>query len=50
MTVIDTLLAALPLVLIVVLMIGFHWSGAKAGAAGWFAALVIAVIRFAANV
>ncbi len=49
MTIIDTLLAALPLALIVVLMIGFHWSGAKAGAAGWLAALVIAVLRFAAT-
>lgn len=49
MTVIDTLLAALPLALIVVLMIGFHWSGAKAGAAGWLAALLIAVLRFSAS-
>jgi lactate permease len=49
MLIIDTLFAALPLALIVVLMIGFHWSGAKAGAAGWIAALVIAALRFAAN-
>lgn len=49
MIIIDTLFAALPLALIIVLMIGFHWSGAKAGAAGWIAALIIAVLRFAAN-
>jgi len=49
MTIIDTLFAALPLALIIVLMIGFHWSGAKAGAAGWIAALLIAALRFAAN-
>ena len=49
MTIIDTLLAALPLALIVVLMISSHWSGAKAGAAGWLAALIIAVLRFTAN-
>ncbi len=46
---IDTLFAALPLALIIVLMIGFHWGGAKAGAAGWSAALVIAALRFAAS-
>lgn len=49
MTIIDTLFAALPLVLIIVLMIGFRWSGAKAGAMGWVSALVIAVLRFAAS-
>jgi len=49
MTIIDTLFAALPLVLIIILMIGFHWSGAKAGATGWVAALVIAALRFSAN-
>jgi lactate permease len=49
MTIVDTLFAALPLVLIIVLMIGFHWSGAKAGAAGWIAALLIAALRFAAS-
>ncbi|MGC9395436.1 MAG: L-lactate permease [Anaerolineae bacterium] len=49
MRIIDTLFAALPLVLIVILMIGFHWSGAKAGAAGWIAALIIAALRFSAN-
>jgi lactate permease len=46
----DTLLAAVPLVTILVLMIGFRWSGAKAGIAGWLAALVIAGIRFGAGV
>ncbi|MFN2285267.1 MAG: L-lactate permease [Anaerolineae bacterium] len=49
MTIIDTLFAALPLALIVILMIGMHWSGAKAGAAGWIAALIIAALRFSAN-
>jgi len=49
MMIIDTLFAALPLALIIVLMIGFHWSGSKAGAAGWIAALIIATLRFAAN-
>lgn len=49
MIIIDTLFAALPLALIIVLMIGFHWSGSKAGAAGWIAALIIAALRFSAN-
>lgn len=49
MIVIDTLFAALPLALIIVLMIGSHWSGAKAGTAGWAAALLIAAWRFGAN-
>jgi len=46
---IDTLLAATPLVLILILMVGLKWSGAKAGAAGWAAALLIAVLRFSAS-
>lgn len=50
MIIIDTLLAALPLVLILVLMVGFRWSGAKAGAVGWIAAMLIAILRFAVNV
>ncbi|MGC9346606.1 MAG: L-lactate permease, partial [Anaerolineae bacterium] len=42
----DTLLAAVPLITILVLMIGFRWSGAKAGVAGWLSALIIAALRF----
>ncbi len=49
MTFINILLAALPLVLILILMLGFRWNGAKAGAVGWIAAMVLAVLRFAAN-
>ena len=30
-------LAFLPILLILVLMAGFHWSGQKAGPAGWAA-------------
>ncbi|HOT92746.1 MAG TPA: L-lactate permease [Anaerolineae bacterium] len=45
----DILLAALPLVLILILMVGFRWNGAKAGAVGWLAALLIAVVRFSAT-
>ncbi len=45
----DVLLAALPLVLILILMVGLRWNGAKAGAVGWLAALLIAVVRFSAT-
>ena len=41
-----TLLAALPLVVILILMVGFRWSGSKAGIAGWLTALIIAAIGF----
>ncbi|TFG71371.1 MAG: L-lactate permease, partial [Anaerolineales bacterium] len=41
-----TLLAAMPLVAILMLMVGFRWSGSKAGVAGWLTALIIAAIGF----
>ena len=49
MTIVDTLLAALPLVLILILMVAFRWSGAKAGTVGWVTAIIVAVLRFAAT-
>jgi lactate permease len=45
----DTVLAAIPLVIILTLMAGFRWSGTKAGVAGWVAALLIAGLRFGAS-
>jgi lactate permease len=42
-------LAFLPILLILVLMAGFHWSGQKAGPAGWAAGLLIAFIAFGLN-
>jgi lactate permease len=45
----DTILAAIPLIVILVLMARFRWGGAKAGAAGWLAALIIAALRFGAG-
>ena len=38
-----------PIVVVLILMIGRHWSGGRAGAAGWFAALVVAVVFFGAT-
>jgi lactate permease len=40
------ILAALPLLIVLILMMGFRWSGSKAGVAGWIAALVIAGLWF----
>jgi lactate permease len=43
------LLAALPLIAILVLMLVFRWSGAQAGAVGWLVALVVAALAFSAG-
>lgn len=45
----NTFLAAIPLILILVLMVGFRWGGSKAGAVGWAAALLIAALVFGAG-
>lgn len=45
----DVLLAAAPPLTVLVLMVGLRWGGSKAGPAGWFVALVIAVWRFGAG-
>jgi len=42
----DMVLAAVPLIVVLTLMVGFRWSGSKAGAAGWISALIIALVRF----
>jgi lactate permease len=44
------LLAALPILLLVILILGFSWSAARAGPAGWLAAAVVAWVRFGAGV
>jgi len=43
------LLATLPIILILILMVGFRWGAARAGAAGYLAALLIAIAFFGAN-
>ena len=42
-------LAALPILVILALMIGFRWGAARAGAAGYLVALAIAVLAFGAG-
>ncbi len=45
----DWLLATSPLLLILVLMVRFRWGAARAGAAGWLTAVVVALLRFGAT-
>ena len=44
------LLAALPILTVLVLMLRFHWGGARAGMAGWLAAQLLAALAFGADV
>jgi lactate permease len=44
------IIAAIPILVILVLMIGFRWGAARAGAAGYLAAFFIAVVFFGAGV
>ncbi len=46
----DWMLAAVPIVLVLVLMAGARWSAFRAGVAGWVVTLVLAVWRFGAGV
>ena len=43
------LFAFSPIAVVLVLMIGFKWSGGRAGAAGWFTALIVSVTLFGAD-
>jgi lactate permease len=45
----QTILAATPIVIILVLMIGFRWSGSRAGSAGYISAFLISIVFFGAN-
>ena len=44
------IIAAIPILIILVLMIGFRWGAARAGAAGYLAAFFIAAVFFGAGV
>lgn len=48
-TAVAWLLAALPILIVLVLMLRFRWPGARAGAAGWFVAQVLAGLVFGAS-
>jgi lactate permease len=46
---IDFILALSPIAAVLVLMVGFRWGGAKAGAVGWLVALGVSLIYFGAD-
>ncbi len=46
----DWLLAVLPVATILVLMVVFRWGAAKAGPAGWSAAVLLAALYFGAGI
>ncbi len=46
----DWILAATPIFVILVLMLGFHWGANKAGPAGWFTAIIVAAFHFGTGI
>jgi lactate permease len=46
---IDFILALSPIAAVLVLMVGFRWGGARAGAVGWLVALVVSMVYFGAD-
>mgnify|MGYP001316212423 CR=1 FL=1 len=45
----NWLLAATPIIVMLVLMLGVNWGGSKAGAAAWLAAILVALAVFGAS-
>jgi lactate permease len=45
----DSILSLTPILIILILMLRFRWGASKAGPIGWFAAILIAVLRFGAG-
>ena len=43
------IIASIPILVILVLMIGFRWGAARAGAAGYLTAFVVAIVFFGAD-
>lgn len=48
-TPINWLFALSPILVVLVLMVGFRWGGSKAGPLGWLAALIVAALFFGAG-
>jgi len=49
LTFLNWLLALSPIVVVLVLMLVFHWSSSRAGAVAWFGTILVAVLRFGAT-
>ena len=47
--VVTWLLALSPIVIVLILMLGFRWGGARAGPIGWFVALFVSLCCFGAT-
>jgi lactate permease len=45
----NTFIASIPILVILVLMLAFRWNAARAGVAGWVAALVLSILVFGAG-
>ena len=45
----QTFIAAIPILIILILMVGYRWGATRAGSAGYISAMVIAVLFFGAN-
>ena len=45
----NWLLALSPIIVVLVLMVGFRWGGSRAGPVGWLVALVVGVVFFGAT-
>ncbi len=49
LSLLNWVLAFTPIALILILMLAFNWGGSRAGAAGWFATVALAMLRFGAE-
>jgi lactate permease len=47
--ILDFFLALSPIAAVLILMVGFRWGGARAGAVGWLVALVASLFHFGAD-
>jgi lactate permease len=49
LSLINVILAALPILAVLYLMVGRHWGGSKAGVAGWVTAVLVSLLFFGAG-
>jgi len=49
LTVLNWLLALSPVLVVVILMLGFRWGGSRAGGLGWFTAVLVSILFFGAG-
>jgi len=43
-------IASTPILVVLILMVGFRWGGSKAGPAGWLTTLIVSIVFFGAGV